>query len=253
MDDRSPIIQFRGVKKAFGDNVIYTGLDLDIYKGETISIIGGSGTGKSVMLKMIIGLMDPDEGEISVDGRSVVGLSEEDYLPVRKKVSMLFQGGALFDSMTVGDNIAFPLKEAGMRDEARLREIIDEKLEMVGLSPKNADLMPQELSGGMRKRAALARAIATEPEVILYDEPTTGLDPINCSRISMLIMRLKERLAITSIVVTHEMRLVFDVSDRIAMLYDKRFLTVGTPDEIRSHPAQEVKDFVEGAFPGFDE
>jgi len=239
------IISYRGVKKAFGQNVIYDGLNLDILRGETITVIGGSGTGKSVMLKMLIGLLRPDEGQVSFDGTEVTALGENGLIPVRRRIAMLFQGAALFDSLTVAENIEYPLREHMnmSRDEraARVREVLD----LVGL-PGIEAMKPAELSGGMKKRVGLARAIAVRPEVVMYDEPTTGLDPINTSRINELIVRAREALGVTSIVVTHDMASAFKVSDRIAMLFNRRISAVGTVAEISRSDDEMVRSFIEG-------
>ena len=248
-----PIVEFKGVAKAFGDNVVYEDLTMDIHRGETITVIGASGTGKSVMLKMLIGLLDVDEGDILYEGGSLIGLSEQDFLPIRRNISMLFQSAALFDSLTVGENIAFPLEVMGGLDGDEIQRRVADKLMHVGLAPEVADMKPAELSGGMKKRVGLARAIATDPKIILYDEPTTGLDPINTSRISRLIVSLQRKLGITSVVVTHEMRLAFEVSNRIAMLYDKRILLVDTPKGIRDSRLPQVRNFVDGNFSDEDE
>lgn len=237
------IVEFCGVKKSFGPNVVYESLDLAVRRGETITVMGGSGTGKSVLLKMLIGLMDSDGGQILFEGRPVV--TEKDFARVRRRVGMLFQGGALFDSLTVGENIAYPIIEKDGTSYGELRPLIARKLKMVALEGIE-DLKPAEISGGMQKRVALARAIATEPDVILYDEPTTGLDPRNANRINQLIRRLQELLGVTSIVVTHDMHSAFYVSDRIAMLYDRRIGLVDTVERIRSSRDSRVVSFIEG-------
>jgi len=241
-----PFICFQHVQKAFDEKVIYTDLDLEIQKGETITIIGGSGTGKSVMLKLFLVLLRPESGKIMFDGKDVLTLKNEDLITARKRVGMLFQGGALFDSMTVFDNVAYPLHEH-FKDysEEKIARIVHEKLEVIGL-PDTADMMPSDLSGGMKKRVALARAIATDPEVILYDEPTTGLDPTNTNRINELILDLQKRFKVTSIVVTHDMASAFTVSDRLALLYNKKIEFVGTKDEIDRSDNKVVKKFISG-------
>jgi phospholipid/cholesterol/gamma-HCH transport system ATP-binding protein len=240
------LIEFRGVHKAFGPKVVYAGLDLQVQRGETLTIIGGSGSGKSVMLRCLIGLMRPDGGSIVFDGREVTTMDAESLRRLRRRVAMLFQGAALFDSLRVEDNVAYPLREHGLgltRDA--IAERVALSLERVGL-PGIERMMPADLSGGMRKRVGLARAIAIEPEVILYDEPTTGLDPISTTRINHLIVELKRRLAVTSIVVTHDMASAFYVSDRLAMLHQGRILTTGTADEFRASPLAEVQRFIRG-------
>ncbi|MBI5528256.1 MAG: ABC transporter ATP-binding protein [Deltaproteobacteria bacterium] len=239
------IISYRGVKKAFGGNVIYDGLDLDILRGETITVIGGSGTGKSVMLKMLIGLLRPDAGHVWFDGAEVTALHEDGLIPVRRRIAMLFQGAALFDSLTVAENIEYPLREHMKMNHDERAERVREVLDLVGL-PGIEAMKPAELSGGMKKRIGLARAIAVRPEVIMYDEPTTGLDPINTSRINELIVRTREALGVTSIVVTHDMASAFKVSDRIAMLFNRRISAVGTVSEISRSDDEMVRSFIEG-------
>ncbi|MDG1483832.1 MAG: ABC transporter ATP-binding protein [Myxococcota bacterium] len=240
-----PIIQFRGIHKAFGDKLIYRDLDLDVYPGETLTIIGGSGVGKSVMLKMLVGLLKPDAGSIMAFGQEITGLSEKEMLGVRRRVAMLFQGAALFDSMSVADNIKYPLREHRWGTEAEMSDRVTEVLEMVGVPGSHA-LYPAELSGGMRKRIGLARSIAIEPEVILYDEPTTGLDPINVRRINGLILRLQEQLQVTSMVVTHDMDSVFTVTDRLAMVYNHQIAFTGTIDEAKTTRFRYLREFISG-------
>ena len=238
-------IEFRGITKAFDEKVVYTGLDLSIEKGETITIIGGSGSGKSVLLKLLIGLMKPDEGSIMIDGVDIVPLSEGELFSVRKRIGMLFQGGALFDSITVGENVAYGLTMHRGLSEEEIREKVKKCLDMVGLSGIEA-MMPADLSGGMKKRVALARAIAYDPEIILYDEPTTGLDPTNSNRINNLIVEMQELLKVTSIVVTHDMKSAFRVSNRLAMLYRGKIEAVGSADEMTKSQDAVVKAFIEG-------
>ena len=239
------IISYRNVTKTFGTNRIYRDITLDIHRGETLCIIGGSGTGKSVMMKMLVGLLEPDAGEIEVFGQSIVGLKQHQWLNIRRRVAMLFQGGALFDSLTVGDNIQYPMIEHKWGDQSQRKKRVSEVLEMVGLD-QIEDLYPAEISGGMKKRVALARAIAVEPEVLLYDEPTTGLDPISIRRINGLIRNLQERLNVTSMVVTHEMPSVFTIADRIAMLHDQHIAFVGTPEEAKTITEPWLADFIIG-------
>lgn len=244
------VIRFSGVTKAFGENVIYTSLDLDIRRGETITVMGGSGTGKSVMLKMLCGLMSADSGTVEVFGQDVTRLGEHDWIPLRRRVSMLFQGGALFDSLSVRENIAYPLRVHDPKiGEAEIDRTVAEKLELVGL-PGIEEMKPSDLSGGMRKRVGLARAIAMNPEVILWDEPTTGLDPINTNRINALIRRMQEVLHCTSVVVTHDMGSAFAVSDRIAFLYDKRIILTDTASRVHESDIPAVRAFIDGRFEG---
>ena len=245
-----PLIRFRNIKKAFGEKVIYRDLNLDVMPGETITIMGGSGVGKSVMLKMLIRLLDYDEGSITFRGQEIATLSEAKIGVVRQRIAMLFQGAALFDSMSVGENVAYGLHEH-YRHKMSDKEIVERvnwALSLVGL-PGIEEMRPADLSGGMKKRVGLARAIAVQPDVLLYDEPTTGLDPINTERINHLIRGLKARLGVTSIVVTHDMRSAFSISDRIAMVYKGEIIAAGTPDEIRASRDPHVADFIEGKAP----
>lgn len=240
-----PFIRFVNVWKSFGKNEVYCDLNLDIYRGETITIIGGSGTGKSVMLKLLLGLMKVDRGQIFFEGKDVCQMNNQQLLAVRKRVGMLFQGAALFDSLTVAENIAYPLREHFDYDESKIAGIVREKLAVVGL-PGIENMMPADLSGGMKKRVGLARAIATDAEVILYDEPTTGLDPTNTNRIGDLIISLQKRFKITSIVVTHDMTSAFKVSDRLALIYDKKIEYVGTKEEVKNSSNKIVQQFING-------
>ena len=240
-----PIIRFSGVTKSFGDNSVYEGLDLEIHRGETLTIIGGSGVGKSVCLKMLIGLMVPDAGTIHAFGQSVTELGDQGLISLRSRIAMLFQGAALFDSMSVEDNIKYPLIEHNWGTPGEMNKRVSEVLEMVDM-PGIQKLKPAELSGGMRKRVGLARSIAIKPEVILYDEPTTGLDPVNVRRINGLILSLQERLCVTSIVVTHDMDTVFTITDRLALVYEKRIAFAGTPDEARNHDLMYLREFIQG-------
>ncbi|HEY1100528.1 MAG TPA: ABC transporter ATP-binding protein, partial [Myxococcota bacterium] len=240
----NPLISYRGVKKAFGKNVVYDGLDLDVRRGETLCVIGPSGVGKSVMLKLLTGLLEADGGDIWFDGEKVSDFSSDtEYLPLRQRVAMVFQGAALFDSLTVYENIAYPLREQFKLSEDEIASKVAEKLAWVGLPGIEAK-KPAELSGGMKKRVGLARSIATDPEVILYDEPTTGLDPVNIQRINNLILSLTDRLKCTSVVVTHEMATVFAVADRIAFVYDKKIAAVGLPDEMKNSKIAMVRGFI---------
>jgi phospholipid/cholesterol/gamma-HCH transport system ATP-binding protein len=247
-----PILRFRDVHKRFGKLVIYEGLDLDVYPGETLTIIGGSGVGKSVMLKLLIGLLPVTAGSITAFGEEVTDMDETELLKVRARVAMLFQGAALFDSMTVDENIRYPLVEHGWGTPAEMKDRVAEVLEMVDM-PGIQEMMPAQLSGGMRKRVGLARAIAMQPEVILYDEPTTGLDPINVRRINGLILSLQERLGVTSVVVTHDMDTVFTITDRLAMVYDRKIAFTGTPEEARESDLRYAREFVAGGLGTLDE
>ncbi len=243
--DGEEIIRFKDVHKAFGDKVVYSGLDLDIRRGETLTIVGGSGVGKSVCLKMLIGLLKSDRGSIQAFGQEVTTMDERALLGVRSRIAMLFQGAALFDSMSVADNIKYPLREHAWGTEEQMDARVEEVLELVDL-PGVQKLKPSELSGGMKKRVGLARTIAMNPEVVLYDEPTTGLDPITVRRINGLILRLQERLGVTSVVVTHDMDTVFTVTNRLALVYQRHIAFVGTPDEARKSDLRFLREFIKG-------
>jgi phospholipid/cholesterol/gamma-HCH transport system ATP-binding protein len=243
------VIRIRGLSKRLGRKQVLQDLDLDIPTGRTIVIMGPSGTGKSVLLKHIIGLMQPDAGTIEVDGQVVTGLSERDWNEVRKRFGMLFQGSALFDSMTVGENIALPLREHTPLSDDEIRNRVAERLEWVGLKGVE-DMKPASLSGGMRKRVGLARAIAMDPAYILYDEPTTGLDPIMSDVINRLVRGLQQRIGATSIVVTHDMHSAWQLGDELALLHGGKVVFTGTPDEARSTGNELVRQFVEGSSEG---
>ncbi len=243
------MIRIRGLRKRLGERQVLNGVDLDIEKGESIVVMGRSGTGKSVLLKHIVGLMVPDEGTIEVDGEQVVGMPVRQLNEVRKKFGFLFQGAALFDSMTVAENVGLPLREHQRMPANEIRERVRERLEWVGLQGVEA-MKPASLSGGMRKRVGLARAIVMNPEFVLYDEPTTGLDPIMADVIDQLIRALQQRLGVTSIVVTHDMTSAYKVGDRLAMLHEGKVVFTGTPDEIRGTSNPLVRQFVEGSSVG---
>ena len=229
------------------DFFVHNGINLSILEGEIISLLGGSGSGKSVLLKELIGLMKPDKGDIIVLDNNVTQMNEEALIDLREHIGMLFQGAALFDSLTVFENIAYPLREHLKLTEKEIQERVAEKLQVVGLSGIE-EKMPDELSGGMKKRVGLARAIATEPEIILYDEPTTGLDPMTAQRINDLIIELQRKLGITTIVVTHDLHCVKTVSDRIAMLHEGKIVAVGTWEELVTSNIQVVQDFIGGKY-----
>jgi phospholipid/cholesterol/gamma-HCH transport system ATP-binding protein len=241
-----PLISCVGLHKAFGPKPVLRGLDLDLRRGETLVILGGSGSGKSVLLKHMNGLLKPDQGEVFVAGQDVTALTEVELGPIRRKVGMLFQMAALFDSMSVLDNVAYPIREAEPPSEAKIREHVGHLLDVVDLSGTET-LMPAELSGGMRKRAGLARALALEPEVMLYDEPTTGLDPVVAQKINMLIRDLQRRFGLSGVVVTHDLHCAFYVADRIAFLHEGKIAFAGTPEETRhtSHPM--LREFLDAA------
>ena len=239
------MIETKDIVKGFGRQRVLDGISLKIEKGESVAIIGRSGCGKSVLLKTIIGLMPPDSGKVIIDGQDITRLNERELIKVRKKFGMLFQSAALFDSMNVFENIAFPLRREKRLSEEQIKQKVAEALEMVEM-PGIESKMPSELSGGMRKRVGLARAIVYQPEIILYDEPTTGLDPVVSDSIDKLILRICERLNVTTVVVTHDMRSVRRVSKRIFMMHKGKIYATGTPEEIFESKDPIVKQFVNG-------
>jgi len=239
-------IRCRGLEKRFRDKAVLRGVTLDVRTGETLVVLGGSGSGKSVLLKHMNALLTPDAGSVEVDG-VVLGHSGEDELArIRRNIAMLFQQAALFDSLTVAENVAYPLREHHLCAELELRERVAAALDMVGLAGTES-LMPSELSGGMRKRAALARALVLEPRAVLYDEPTTGLDPVVAAKVNHLIRDLQRRLGLTSVVVTHDLGSAFFVADRIAFLHDGRIRFVGPPDEARASTDPHLHEFLTAA------
>jgi phospholipid/cholesterol/gamma-HCH transport system ATP-binding protein len=244
-DGREPVIRLRGVRKRFGPLRVLNGLNLDILPGETTVILGPSGTGKSVMLKHIVGLLQPDAGEVWFHDQRVDRLKESEMVPLRKRIGFLFQMGAMFDSMTVGQNVEFPLVEHTQLNKKERAEKVDRLLKMVGLA-KTQNKMPAEMSGGQRKRAALARAVALEPEIMLYDEPTTGLDPIRSDVINELILALTQELGMTSIVVTHDMTSANKIADRMVLLYDGRVAADSDPQSFRRSRNELVQRFIRG-------
>ncbi len=239
-------IELRGLHKAFGDNRVLCGVDLAIREGETFTILGGSGSGKSVCLKHMIGLLKPDAGRVLVFGEDITDDSEAELIATRRALSLIFQSAALFDSLSVFENIAYPLREHRLGSEPEIAERVAACLEAVGL-PGIEERMPAELSGGMRKRVGVARGIALEPRAILYDEPTTGLDPANQRRVGELIVELKERLRITSVIVTHELDLCFAVSDRVALLKGGVIVAEGSAEALRNSGDADVRAFLSGA------
>jgi phospholipid/cholesterol/gamma-HCH transport system ATP-binding protein len=240
-----PLIEFRKISRQFGRQVVLRDVDLQVPEGQSLVIIGASGSGKSVMLKHMVGLLRPDAGKVWFDGQRIDNLPERAIAKIREQFGFLFQMGALFDSMTVEENVGFPLVEHTDKTDEEVSAIVDEKLRMVGL-PEIRKKMPAELSGGQRKRVALARAIALNPRIILYDEPTTGLDPIRSDVINELIIKLQRTLKVTSVVVTHDMHSAFKIADRIVMLHDARLIFDGTPEQIRQSQEPIVRRFVLG-------
>ena len=243
------MINLIDIHKSFGNNIVLNGLDLLIEVGKVTVIIGQSGGGKSVLLKHMIGLIRPDKGKVEVDGQDITTLSERQLNEIRKRFGMLFQEAALFDSMTVGQNVAFPLVEHTKLPRSRIREVVNEKLAHVGLRGVE-DKMPSELSGGMKKRVGLARAIALEPEIILFDEPTTGLDPIMADAIDQLIIDIQSRLNVTCVVISHDIGGTFKIAHKIAMLYQGKIIEYGTPEEIENGRNPILKQFLEGKMEG---
>lgn len=242
-------IKIVDLHKSFEGKQVLKGINLEIGEGETMVIIGQSGSGKSVLLKHIIGIMKPDSGQVFIDNQEITSLSDEDIMKLSRKFGMLFQGAALFDSLTVAENVAFGLRRHTSLPEDEIQRVVITSLEQVGLRGVE-HLLPYELSGGMKKRVGLARAIAYTPEIILYDEPTTGLDPIRADAINCLILELKERLRVTSVIITHDMNTTYKVADRIAMLYDGRIIETGTPEEIKNSRNPVVQQFIAGRAEG---
>ena len=239
------MIAVRQLTKDLGSQKVLRGIDLEIATGETCVVMGRSGCGKSVLLKHFIGLFKPTSGSVWVEGEDITPLPERRLGAIRKKIGMLFQSGALFDSMNVEENIAFPLREAGIRNQKEIRDRVAEALEMVDLAGEQKK-MPENLSGGMRKRVGLARTIVGRPACILYDEPTTGLDPIATDSINHLIRRLQKRLSVTSVVVTHDMKTAFHTADRIAFLHEGRIYFQGLPADLRASRDEAIVNFIEG-------
>jgi phospholipid/cholesterol/gamma-HCH transport system ATP-binding protein len=239
------LIQLVNVHKSFGTKQVLTGFTLDVVEGEAMVIIGYSGSGKSVAIKHIVGLLEPDEGTVFVDGREVPRLKRRDLYELRLHIGYVFQFAALFDSLSIGDNVAMGLRKRGLLSEPEIQDRVRDALELVDL-PDVQDRFPAEMSGGMRKRVGLARAIALRPKYLLYDEPTTGLDPVTSAVIDELMIRMREKLGVTSIVITHDMRSAYRVGTRIAMLYEGKVRQVGTVEEIRMSKDPIVRQFVEG-------
>jgi phospholipid/cholesterol/gamma-HCH transport system ATP-binding protein len=243
------MIKLVDLHKSFGRQKVLDGLDLDIEEGKTTVIIGRSGGGKSVLLKHIIGLLRPEKGQILIDGTDITKLNDRALNEIRKKFGMLFQEAALFDSMTVGENVAFPLREHTTMKEKEIRETVADRLRSVGLTGVE-EKMPSELSGGMRKRVGLARAIAMHPQIVLFDEPTTGLDPVMTEAINRLIIDTQKNLNLTCIVISHDIRSIFDIGHRIAMLYEGKIIENGTPEELKASRNPVIVQFLAGSIEG---
>lgn len=246
----TPKIEISGLYKSFGSKKVLDGIDLTIEAGQSLVVIGGSGTGKSVLLKCVLGLMQPDKGSIKIDGQEVTTLSRKDRQDIMRKFGMLFQGGALFDSLPVWENITFALLQNKQVNKEEARALAEEKLKAVGLKPEVALLSPSELSGGMQKRVALARAIAANPEIIFFDEPTTGLDPIMADVINLLIVKCSKDLGATTLTITHDMASVRRIAHRVAMLYDGKIIWQGEVREIERSGNEYVDQFIHGRAEG---
>ncbi len=239
------VISLRQLNITFGTHTVLDNIDLDVYKGETLAVLGPSGTGKSTVLRSMIGLLEPNGGHIFIQGEDVSGLDEDGWNRLRMKMGMVFQYSALFDFLTVGENVAFGLRQHTDKSDEEIQGIVTQMLDLVGL-PGTQDLYPAELSGGMKKRVGLARAIAVNPEIVLYDEPTAGLDPIMSRNISRLIKKTQEQLHVTSVLVTHDMQSAFYAADRVAMLYEGHIVAIGTAEEMKNSTNPIVKAFIEG-------
>lgn len=243
---KEPVIELKNVYKSFGSKFVLRDFDLTIYKGQSVVMLGQSGMGKSVSIRLMLGLMDVDSGSIKINGKEITNYSEEEMYKNNREIGMLFQNGALFDSMTVWENVAFSLLNVDKMNPEIARKIAIEKLADVGLTPKVANMMPSELSGGMRKRVGLARAIADDPSIIFFDEPTTGLDPIMSDVINNLIVRCVKQLGATALTITHDIKSAKAIADRIVMLYDGKVIWDGTPDELDNPKNEYVEHFVKG-------
>jgi len=239
------IVELKDIHKSFDSKKVHTGINLSIKQGENITVLGGSGSGKSVLLKEITGLIKPDMGDVIIEHENIVPMDEADLVHVRKKMGMLFQGAALFDSLTVAENIAYPLRESSNFTEDDIKKVVSTNLELVGLEGVE-DKLPSDLSGGMKKRVGLARAMAMNPKILLYDEPTTGLDPPNTSRINNLIRDMQKKFGITGVIITHDVKSAFEISDRIAFLHRGKIIFEGTVDEAQNSDIELLMDFIQG-------
>jgi phospholipid/cholesterol/gamma-HCH transport system ATP-binding protein len=249
-DPENRMIDLEDVHLAFGEKVILDGIWLEVDRGETLVVMGGSGTGKSTILRIILGLLEPDAGRVYVHGVNIVHANQEVLDQVRSEIGMVFQGGALFDSLTVGENLAFRLRELGGHSEEEVERLVEEKLSFVDLEPRVKNLMPAELSGGMRKRVAIARAIMGSPKIVLYDEPTTGLDPITSETINELINKLRDQQNVASIVVTHDIGSALTVGDRFAMLRDGHIIFEGDANAVQTTDDEYVRTFIDARMSG---
>ncbi|MFQ5658196.1 MAG: ABC transporter ATP-binding protein [Candidatus Methylomirabilales bacterium] len=245
--EQPEVIRIQGIHKGFNAHQVLAGVDFSLRFCETVSVLGGSGSGKSTLLKLIAGLTKPDRGRIFLFEQDIVPMSERELLPLRRRMGVVFQGAALFDSLTVLENIAFPLRLHTQSSEGEIRDRVAEVLEQVGL-PGIADQYPAELSGGMKKRVGLARALALQPEAVLFDEPTAGLDPKNARMICELIAELHRKICQTSVVVTHDLHCAFAISNQVALLHKGEIIEVASPEEFRNSSRPEVQAFIEGAF-----
>lgn len=245
MQNKEPMIKIRQLKIAFGDKVVLDNMDLDVYAGETLAIIGPSGTGKSTVIKVLTGLLPPTGGSVVIDGQETSGFDEEQWDALRKRMGVVFQYSALFDFLNVGDNVAFGLRRQLRLPEEEIAKRVGELLQMVGM-PDTQKMLPSELSGGMKKRVGLARALAMEPQIVFYDEPTSGLDPVMTMTISRLIRKTQQQLGLTSVLVTHDMASAYSAADRIAMLYKGKIVQLGTVDEIKNSKNPVVHAFING-------
>ena len=245
-EKKEPVIELKNVYKSFGTKYVLRGLDLTINKGESVVLLGQSGMGKSVSVRLMLGLMDADSGSIKINGKEITNFSEEEFYENNRKIGMLFQNGALFDSMSVWENVAFSLLNIDKMNPEEAKKIAVQKLEDVGLPAKVANMMPDELSGGMRKRVGLARAIADNPDIIFFDEPTTGLDPIMSDVINNLIVRCVKQLGATALTITHDINSARKIADRIVMLYDGKIIWDGKPEDLDNPKNEYVEHFVKG-------
>jgi phospholipid/cholesterol/gamma-HCH transport system ATP-binding protein len=244
-----PVIEIRDLRKSFGKNAVLKGIDLTVQEGSTTVILGGSGSGKSVLMKHIIGLLRPDSGQVIIEGERFDDLPERDRQRVRTKFGMVFQNAALFDSLSCGENVAFPLRQRTKLKERAIQEVVRKKLDAVGLS-QIADRLPSEISGGMRKRVGLARALALDPKIVLYDEPTTGLDPITTGNVDEMVVSAAHQFKVTSVVISHDVGSAFRIADHMAVLYQGRLVADGKPEDVRRSDHPFVREFFSAWYGG---